>query len=83
MFKSVLEKQKQQQQQNERDTSAPTSDAISLTTREKSLAGVRFNVALGPQKTTGLIRDGEPRTATSTFTQLLSSELARVCCFGL
>ena len=31
----------------------------------------KFNVALRPQ-TVRTIRDGEPRTATSTFTQLLS-----------
>ena len=34
---------------------------------------LQFNVALHPQK---LIRDGEPRTATSTFSQLLSSDTA-------
>ena len=27
------------------------------------------------------IRDGEPRTATSTFTQLLSSDILDQCCF--
>ena len=26
-----------------------------------------------------LIRDGEPRTATSTFTQLLSSDVCSLC----
>ena len=36
---------------------------------------VQFNVALQPQtETTGLNRVREPRTATSTFTQLLSFE---------
>ena len=35
-------------------------------------------------ETIRIIRDGEPRTATSTFTQLLNSELQPVqvqCCF--
>ena len=36
---------------------------------------VQFNVALQPQKAQGLIGSGGgPRTATSTFTQLLSFE---------
>ena len=38
-----------------------------------------FNVVLRPQKPwVGLIIDGEPRTATSTFTQPLSSELNEI-----
>ena len=35
---------------------------------------VQFNVALQPQKPQGNHRVGEPRTGTSTFTQLLSFE---------
>ena len=33
----------------------------------------KFNVALRPQRPYGLLGDGEPRTATSTFAQLLNS----------
>ena len=41
---------------------------------------VLFNVALRPQISYGpSVRDGEPRTATSTFIQLLNSALQ--CCF--
>ena len=41
----------------------------------KTDAKIKFNVALQPQRPYGLFRDGEPRAATSTFTQLMSSEL--------
>ena len=43
--------------------------------REKKRKGEdRFNVALRPHaEAVETIRDGEPRTATSTFTQLVSS----------
>ena len=36
-----------------------------------------FNVALCPQRPCGLwtVRDGEPRTSTSSYTQLLSSDV--------
>ena len=42
-----------------------------------SVSEFKFNAALRPQ-TTRTIRDGGPRTSTSTFTQLLSSESASV-----
>ena len=42
--------------------------AVALSTSE-----FEFNVALHPQTNLRTIRDGEPRTATSTFTQLLNS----------
>ena len=35
----------------------------------------KFNVALHPQETVRTIKDGEPRTAKSTFTQLLRSDV--------
>ena len=41
----------------------------------KTDAEIKFSIALQPQRPYGLSRDGEPRTATSTFTQLMSSEL--------
>ena len=37
----------------------------------------KFNVALRPHATLRTVRDGEPRMAASTFTQLLSSENGR------
>ena len=42
-----------------------------------------FNVPLRPQMPVRTIRDGEPRKATSTFTQLLNSDMiVQVqCCF--
>ena len=43
---------------------------------------LNFSVALRPQRPYGLLGTREPRTATSTFTQLLSSGIRRVqCCF--
>ena len=43
---------------------------------------LKFSVALRPQRPHGLSGTGSPaRTATSTFTQLLSSERAFQCCF--
>ena len=43
------------------------------TTPELCWSCSSFGVALRPQRPLGTIRDREPRTATSTFTQLLSS----------
>ena len=39
---------------------------------------VQCSVALSPQRPYRLIRDGKPRTATSTFTQLLISDSSMV-----
>ena len=42
----------------------------------------RVQFCFTPTKTVRTIKDGEPRTATSTFIQLLSVETFRVqCCF--
>ena len=43
---------------------------------------VRGHCSVTSTETIRTVRDGEPRTATSTFTQLLSSESGQVqCCF--
>ena len=50
---------------------------------DETINPFKFNVALRPE-TTRTTRDGEPRTATSTFTQLLGSDVYLVqiqCCF--
>ena len=58
-----------------------------VTSRMTELNEFECNVALRPQRPYGLFHFGtsrEPRTATSTFTQVLSSEIFHafvLCCF--
>ena len=50
------------------------------TTSEAPFDRFKFNFALRSQSPTRTVRDGEPRMSTSTFTQLLSSEVPLHCC---
>ena len=45
--------------------------------------GVRGQCCFTSTETVRTIRDGEPRTATSTFTQIMSSGLVSECHYGL
>ena len=66
---------------------AVTLHPFFVTSRMTELNEFEFNVALRPQRPYGLFHFGtsrEPRTATSTFTQLLSSKIFHEfvqCCF--
>ena len=69
--------QRTQQEENEEEVGEegqPFAVRLSIEEGRQCKAEFSFLCCFASTETTRLIRDGEPKTATSTFTQLLSSE---------